>query len=118
MDQHIAHAIERSLAHSGCPLCGARLRLMRVLSQRDVTAVFSAHCDECGADSTRLCFTGDALVQIQQRLIANDEEACVSPPTRYPGPLTTRDVACVREFLATFDGDFLRLFQRLSIPRE
>ena len=107
MDDGLDSAIERSLAASGCPQCGAPLRLLRVLSRRTATAVIATHCDGCGAVANRVCFTGDLLRQLHHHLA--DSEAEGLPATT--APVSAEDVAAMREYLDGVDGRVLALFR-------
>lgn len=110
MDDGLDSAIERCLASSGCPQCGCRLRLLRVLSRRTATAVIATHCDGCGAVANRVCFTGDLLRQLHQRL---------AEPAALPAggaPITAEDVVAMREYLAGTDGRVLALFRSFRRP--
>ena len=109
MSDGIDGAIERCLSELGCPQCGARLRLLRVLSRRSATAVIATHCEGCGAVANRVCFTGDLLRQLHRRLA--DDEAPASAD-----PVDGDDVAAMRDFLRTFDGDFQKLFGSAERP--
>lgn len=106
MDDGLDSAIERCLASSGCPQCGCRLRLLRVLSRRTATAVIATHCDGCGAVANRVCFTGDLLRQLHQRLA--EPNALPAPGA---APISCEDVAAMREYLASSDGRVLELFR-------
>jgi len=106
VDEGLDGAIERSLAELGCPHCGARLRLLRVLSRRTATAVIATHCEGCGAVANRVCFTGDLLRQLHDRLApAAHQGARVSPVA-----VGADDVLRMHDFLTQFNGDFLALF--------
>jgi hypothetical protein len=112
MDDGLDSAIERCLASSGCPQCGARLRLLRVLSRRTATAVIATHCDGCGAVANRVCFTGDLLLQLHQRLA----EPAALPVTGGGAPISHEDVAAMRDYLAGVDGGVLALFRSFRRP--
>jgi hypothetical protein len=112
MDDGLDSAIERCLASSGCPQCGARLRLLRVLCRRTATAVIATHCDGCGAVANRVCFTGDLLRQLHQHLA---EPAAAHVPARGE-PISGEDVAAMRDYLASSDGAVLELFRSFRRP--
>ncbi|MCL4541663.1 MAG: hypothetical protein M1396_04925 [Chloroflexi bacterium] len=125
MEEHIFHAIENNLAHVGCPLCGSRLRFDRLLSQRSFTAVFSAHCEICGANSNRVCFTGDALYWLQRNIVGDDgfsNDSDSEGQLRTPGEnitaISPTEVLEMRHFLSSFNGDFQHLFGLLKLPHE
>lgn len=125
MEEHIFHAIENNLAHVGCPLCGSRLRFNKLLSQRSYTAVFSAHCEACGADSNRVCFTGDALYWLQRNIVGDegffndaDGESQLRMSREDITVISPTEVIEMRQFLSSFNGDFRRLFGLLKLPRE
>ena len=107
MDDGLDGAIERSLASLGCPQCGARLRLLRVLSRRTATAVIATHCDGCGAVANRVCFTGDLLARLHHCLADPYDEGL--PDT--DGPVAAEDVVAMHDYLASYDGSFLTLFR-------
>jgi hypothetical protein len=112
VDDGLDGAIERCLAASGCPQCGARLRLQRILSRRTATAVISTHCDGCGAVANRVCFTGDLLAQLYQCLADPFTEGLPEGAA----PVEVEDVAAMHDFLDQFDGDFLALFRSTRRP--
>src|SRR5581483_3769133 len=100
VDEGLDGAIERSLAELGCPHCGARLRLLRVLSRRTATAVIATHCEGCGAVANRVCFTGDLLRQLHDRLAPSARRTSPLPAV----PIGADDVVQMHDFLAQFDG--------------
>lgn len=107
MDDGLDGAIERSLASSGCPQCGARLRLLRVLSRRTATAVISTHCEGCGSVANRVCFTGDLLARLHHCLADPFDEGLPEAD----GPVSAEDVVGMHDYLAHFEGDVLALFR-------
>jgi hypothetical protein len=106
VDDCLDGAIEQCLASSGCPQCGERLHLLRVLSRRTATAVIATHCEGCGAVANRVCFTGDLLARLHHCLADPFDEGLPEAE----GPVCAEDVVAMRKYLSRFDGDFLALF--------
>ena len=110
VDEGLDGAIERCLASSGCPQCGARLRLLRVLSRRTATAVIATHCDNCGAVANRVCFTGDLLRQLHHRLADPYDEGLPAAAA----PVLAEDVLAMHDYLGGVGGDVRALFRSLG----
>ena len=112
MDDGLDGAIEQCLASSGCPQCGERLHLLRVLSRRTATAVIATHCKGCGAVANRVCFTGDLLARLHHCLADPFDEGLPNADA----PVETEDVLAMHEYLAVFDGNFQSLFRSTRRP--
>ena len=112
MDDGLDGAIEQCLAASGCPQCGERLHLLRVLSRRTATAVIATHCEGCGAVANRVCFTGDLLARLHHCLADPFDEGLPN----VDDPLEAEDVLAMHEYLCHFDGDFQALFRSTRRP--
>jgi hypothetical protein len=112
VDDGLDGAIEQCLASSGCPQCGERLHLLRILSRRTATAVIATHCEGCGAVANRVCFTGDLLARLHHCLADPFDEGLPEGE----GAVVAEDVVAMHDYLNGFDGDFLALFRRSWRP--
>jgi len=95
VDDGLDGAIEQCLASSGCPQCGERLHLLRILSRRTATAVIATHCEGCGAVANRVCFTGDLLARLHHCLADPFDEGLPEGE----GVVVAEDVVAMHDYL-------------------
>jgi hypothetical protein len=96
-----------------CSVCGTRFRRsgLRVVRREDDVWQISARCPSCEKVTI-------LMVKLDASGIVSDIELSRAEQERFAGEraVGADDVLAIAEYLATFDGDFKRLFAEYEAP--
>jgi hypothetical protein len=96
-----------------CSVCGTRFRRsgLRVVRREDDVWQISARCPSCEKVTI-------LMVKLDASGIVSDIELSRAEQERFAGEraVSVDDVLAMAGFLATFDGDFMRLFAEYDAP--
>ena len=103
-----------------CAVCGANYQQsgIEVLGHRDTLwflRVSCTSCATCGLVAVMVKMT-DESSPCPEVQTAPDSEADQLDRAPAPGPISAREVADMRQFLSTFDGNFRGLFGATARP--
>ena len=103
--------IHGQLVGCGCAVCGGSYRpeAVHLLARRGELAFVALDCAACASQSVM-------IVALDAAPPPGPGERPSDPVTLPAGPLEARDVARMRTFLRSFDGDFQRHFGRSAEP--